>query len=119
VSDGRDDASDATSLGEVLAAYEGAGYTAQMAAREDARVMCFACRTESAAAEMGVDALCRVEGASDPADMLAVFALRCPRCDARGTLVLNYGPEAAPSDAEVMRTLDVGSLPTTPTGERA
>ncbi len=51
-------------------------------------------------------ALRRTEGASDPADMLAVVALCCPACDTRGTAVLNYGPEATVDDAEVLVGLE-------------
>jgi hypothetical protein len=46
-----------------------------------------------------------VEGASDPADMLAVVALVCPICKTHGTLVVGYGPEAGPDDAEVLSGL--------------
>ena len=48
----------------------------------------------------------RLEGASDPAEMMAVVAITCPRCEARGVLVLGYGPAAAVEDSDVLRALD-------------
>ena len=46
-----------------------------------------------------------MEGASDPADMLAVAAVICPVCNTSGTLVLGYGPEADADDADVLASL--------------
>jgi hypothetical protein len=68
-------------------------------------VRCLRCRVTTATPAVAVEDLRRLEGASDPADMLAVVALRCPHCGTRGTLVLNYGPEATPEDAEVLGLL--------------
>jgi hypothetical protein len=48
----------------------------------------------------------RLEGASDPADMLAAVAATCPTCGTRGVLVANYGPEAMIEDADVLRALE-------------
>ena len=38
--------------------------------------------------------------------MLAVVALTCPNCAARGALVLNYGPVATPEDAAALLALE-------------
>ena len=72
-------AGDATSIGEAVSRFEADGHTGQLAAREGARVICFSCHEESAAAEVNLVALIRTEGASDPADMVAVAAVICPR----------------------------------------
>lgn len=96
---------DATTLAEIMAAMESAGFTAQMAARPGAMILCFTCHGESPASEVELGTLGRTEGVSDPADMLAVAGLTCPRCGARGTVVLGYGPEADPDDSEVLVTL--------------
>ena len=85
---------------------EAAGYGGQTAARPGGRIVCFTCRQESDAAEVEVSALERTEGASDPADMLAVAAVTCPRCGTRGTLLLNYGPESDEDDADVLVRLN-------------
>ena len=94
-------------LGEIMATLEAAGFSGQMAARPGGSILCFTCRVESPAAEFELEAQRRTEGASDPADMLAVVGLACPRCGARGTAVLSYGPEADADDAEVLVRLGV------------
>lgn len=81
------------------------GYTGQFGAVQGGVVMCFTCREPSAAGAMRVEASRRLEGVSDPADMLYVAALACPQCDARGTLIINYGPEATPEGADVLLAL--------------
>jgi len=99
---------EATTMEEIVAGLEASGFTAQMAARPGGAVLCFACHQESPAGEVQLEALGRTEGASDPADMLAVAGLICPRCGARGTVVLGYGPEADPDDSEVLAILGDG-----------
>ncbi len=89
-------------IDEVLAAVEAEGYRAQMAARSGGTIVCFACRQESPADQVAVHALHRMEGVSDPDDMLAVAALVCPRCGALGTVVLGYGPDADPDESDVL-----------------
>lgn len=99
-------ASDGTTLVEVIRRLEAEGYTAQMAAVDGGAIRCFACRRDSPAREVHLDGVRRTEGASDPADMVAVAALRCPRCGARGTAALKYGPGATREEAEVLARLD-------------
>ncbi len=102
---------DNATLGEVIAAFELEGYRGQMAARPAGQVLCVSCHLESDASEMEVDDLRRVEGASDPADMVAVAAVQCPSCAARGTVVLKYGPGASPEEAEVLALLGGAGTP--------
>ncbi len=99
-------ASDGTTLVEVIRRFEREGYTAQMAAEPGGLIRCFTCQRDSPAAEVHLEVLRRTEGASDPADMVAVAALACPRCGARGTVALKYGPDASPEEDEVLRQLD-------------
>ncbi len=80
------------------------GFTGQFEPR-DGRVRCLTCHQLSDAAAVPVCDLRRLEGASDPDDMLAVVALRCPHCAAKGTLTLSFGPEASTSDGDVLRAL--------------
>ena len=47
----------------------------------------------------------RLEGASDPDDMISVVAVTCPRCGTGGTLVLKYGPTAPENEAAVGQQL--------------
>jgi hypothetical protein len=99
-------ASDARSLGEILAMYEADGFTEQFGSRPGGRIVCFSCRFEGAAEEFSLESLSRTEGASDPDDMLVVAALRCRKCGAKGTLIMSYGPEVTEDDADVLRRLD-------------
>lgn len=90
----------------ILEQFAGDGFEGQMAAREGGLIMCFTCREQSPADRFTVEALRRTEGASDPADMLAVTALICPHCQARGTVVLSYGPDAPLEDSEALLLLE-------------
>lgn len=72
----------------------------------EAKIRCGVCHADSDPADLELDALKRVEGASDPADMAAVLALTCKACGAKGTAVVRYGPEAGPEDDEVVRALE-------------
>lgn len=97
--------SEVHTLGDLLSAFEVEGYKGQMAASAAGHVVCLTCQQESPAIEMRLDAMERMEGASDPADMLVVAALVCPLCSAHGTIVLSYGPEASEDDADVLLAL--------------
>lgn len=99
-------ASDGTTLVEVIRRFEAEGYTAQMAAVDGGAIRCFACHRDSPADGVHLDHMRRTEGASDPADMVAVAALACPQCGAKGTVALKYGPGATPEEAEVLEMLD-------------
>jgi hypothetical protein len=94
--------SDHTTLSALVADYEAAGFTGQFEVDPEASVRCATCGAVSAASSVPMYSLRRVEGASDPADMAAVVALSCPQCDARGTVVLTYGPAASPEDGDVL-----------------
>jgi hypothetical protein len=96
----------ASSILEVVQEFERAGYGGQFAARADGEIECFTCHERMAASEVDSRQLRRLEGASDPDDMLALAALVCSKCGTRGTLVLNYGPTATAEDADVLRQLE-------------
>lgn len=98
-------APDGITLIEAIRTLEEAGYTAQLGA-EGGGVRCYTCQAVTPPGEVRVDRLCRTEGASDPADMIAVAAARCPRCGALGTLSLKYGPGATPEEAAVLTDID-------------
>ena len=68
-------------------------------------VRCMTCRHEFAAAGARPGRVRRLEGASDPDELLVAVTLRCPNCGARGALVLPYGPGADTADAEVLAAL--------------
>ena len=97
---------DGLTITEVLERFESAGYRGQFRALEGARLECLTCHHVDDASSVALDRLCRLEGVSDPDDMLAAAALRCPNCGALGTVLLNYGPESSIDDAEVLVALD-------------
>jgi hypothetical protein len=96
---------DETILG-VLGELESQGFTGQFMPRDGGQVECLTCHRLSPADETVFRQLRRLEGASDPADMLAVVGLACPHCSAQGTAVLGYGPEATTVDTEVLELLE-------------
>lgn len=99
-------APDGVTLIETIRTMEDDGYTAQLVPAAAGSVRCLGCGAVCPAAEVHADRLCRTEGASDPDDMVAVAGVRCPRCGARGTLALKYGPGASPDEAEILAHVD-------------
>lgn len=99
------DPAEASTLTDVLAAYGRGGFTSSFSAAPETQMDCHECDGRFPAADVAMSSLRRLEGASDPADMLAVVALTCPKCSAKGTAVLGYGPAAAPEDGDVLGVL--------------
>jgi hypothetical protein len=95
----------AETLLDVLGEYSRRGWPDQFAARDGATVECETCHRTTPAADARVLALRRLEGASDPDDMLAVVAIECPHCGHRGSLVLQFGSTATAEDAAVLEAL--------------
>ena len=95
------------------------GADGQFGVIEGARVRCFTCRETFSAVGLSADHVTRLEGASDPSDMAMVVPITCPKCGTSGSLVLNYGPEASPDEADVVHAMDrdpsVGSVGEPPT----
>jgi hypothetical protein len=96
---------DGLRLDQALQALEGQGFLAVFKPVSGGRVLCTGCALESPAREMRVLAQHRIEGVSDPADEMLVVGLRCPGCDALGTMALAYGPRTLREEADVLRTL--------------
>jgi hypothetical protein len=85
---------------------EARGYTGQLRAVDGGALECLTCRQTIPANQIAAESISRHEGVSDPAEMLAIVALRCPHCDTPGLVVLNYGPEAPAEDADVLVALE-------------
>jgi len=100
---------DGLRLAESLQALEKRGFRGQLEPRPDGRVLCCGCGQEHDAADLQVIARARIEGVSDPADEMLVLGIECPKCRAKGTLVLAYGPRARRTEAQVLDRL--GHLP--------
>jgi hypothetical protein len=84
-----------------------AGFGAQLIARADGLVECVACSASSPTSAFEVEGYRRLEGVSDPAEMLLVAWLRCPRCGVHGTLTLGYGPNASEADVSILHGFDL------------
>ena len=93
--------SDNTTLLAVLAAMEGRGFPGHLTVTDDGRVRCDACAADADPADVGIEELRRLEGASDPDDMMTVSAVVCPACASRGTIVVSFGPMASAADQAV------------------
>ena len=98
--------SDNTTLADVLRSYGDAGFNGQFGITEDGLLRCFTCGVMSRPGDTSLQSLRRMEGASDPSDMLAVLALSCPNCSVHGTVVVHYGPEAEPGESAVLLALN-------------
>jgi hypothetical protein len=96
---------DGTTLTEVLAAYASGGFGGSFTAGEAATIECHACGVTSPARDYPMSSLRRLEGASDPDDMMSVVAVSCPACDNQGVLVLGFGPNATAEDSDITRAL--------------
>ena len=99
-------ARDASTILDVVRAFEREGFGGQLATRAGGQIECLTCRRVDSATRYHVQTLRRLEGASDPDDMLAVAAVVCPQCSAGATLLLNYGPSATPEDSAVLQSLE-------------
>jgi hypothetical protein len=106
--------SDYTTVVSVLAAFEEAGFGPTLFATDDGTVRCTACGDTFDPAKMQVEAIRRLEGASDPDDEQAVIAATCVACGKPGTMVVHYGPQGSTGDAEVLKHLAGVHRPGTP-----
>jgi hypothetical protein len=106
--------SDNTTLTDVVARYVEAGFGATFEpVGADGSLRCLSCGTVASAAAYTMHSMRRLEGASDPADMIAVVAATCCNCGAAGTLVLAYGPAGAAADSEILIALEDARSDTT------
>jgi hypothetical protein len=99
--------SDNDTLQNVLAAFAADGFDGEAFAVEGGAIRWRRCHHDAPAADVEVARMRRMEGASDPADMLLVAAVTCPVCGDKAALVVHYGPTAGPADADVLLALPV------------
>lgn len=90
----------------MLAGLRDAGFSGDLHRSGD-DVVCGTCQSVLRPADLLVHRLRRLEGPSDPADMLAVVAATCRGCGTDGALVLGFGPSADPDDGAVLAALAV------------
>ena len=94
-----------TTVLEAVHLLEAEGFGASFSLRPDG-LHCGACGKEHLADSADVVRVFRFEGPSDPDEQAIVYALRCPVCDAKGSLVSAYGPGADPEVADRLVMLD-------------
>jgi hypothetical protein len=99
--------SDYDTLQNVLAALAADGFDGEAYAVEGGSIRWQRCHHDAPASGVDVARTRRMEGASDPADMLLVAGVTCPVCGDKAALVLHYGPTAGPADADVLVALRV------------
>jgi hypothetical protein len=97
--------SDNTTLTEVVDSYRASGFASDFFVEEGSRVRCGRCSAIIDSRTLAMQSIRRLEGASDPDDMVAIVATSCPVCGADGTLVVAYGPMASEEDADVLTSL--------------
>jgi hypothetical protein len=96
---------DESTMTEVLDGYAKGGFTTSFVVTDNAALECVECGAISSATGVSMSSLRRLEGASDPDDMVAIVAITCPACAAQGTIVLGFGPMASQQDSEVLKKL--------------
>lgn len=95
-------------LVEILGELSQAGYVGDFVVGADGAVCCRVCGTCQPADSVALDGQRRVEGASDPADMAVVLAVRCGSCNQKGSVIVRYGPEASEGEAALLQHLEDG-----------
>ncbi len=98
--------SDNTTLMAVLKSFTEEGWTENLSVSEDGEMRCPRCRSLSPPERLVMSHMRRLEGASDPDDMVAVLAVTCPNCEAKGALVAKYGPTATEGDVLLLRAIE-------------
>jgi hypothetical protein len=99
------------SLLGILAAFREEGFTYDFRTLPGGVVECGECHVPHPANALELHHLERLEGDSDPSEMLAVCAVVCPHCGIKGALVLTFGPESTVEDDEVLVLLDDARRP--------
>ena len=99
------DPGDETTMTDVLEGYARGGFDSSFIVTDDSELECVECGIASSPSTVSMSSLRRLEGASNPDDMVAVVAITCPSCGARGTAVLGFGPIATMQDSEVLKGL--------------
>lgn len=81
-----------------------AGWSVDFRAR-NGMLDCGPCGHQVSPEDIRIDRVLRFEGASDPDDQAAVFALTCVECGVKGLYVVAYGPSMSGADADVVSRL--------------
>lgn len=100
------EATGAETIPEVVRDLAAAGWAGSFRTRPEGRVECGACGETLEGGRFGaIDVERRLEGVSDPDEMLLVLGLTCPACGVKGTAVVGYGPTASEHDTDALLAL--------------
>lgn len=94
-----------STITDVLEGYAQGGFSSSFDVTGASALECHECGAVSSPNDVSMSSLRRLEGASDPDDMVAVVAITCPACSARGTVILGFGPTATPEESDVLKEL--------------
>lgn len=72
---------------------------------QPATLTCGSCGIESAVERFDVIEDHRLEGASDPDDMVLVVGATCPECLTAGAIIVAFGPLASEVDSDIVQAL--------------
>lgn len=92
-------------LSEVSDNLDEEGFVGQFRSQPGGMIECLTCHQATPAEEFHADEVTRLEGASDPDDMVIVVPITCPHCQAPGTLIASFGPASSMEDADVLKRL--------------
>jgi hypothetical protein len=101
----------ATELDELVAAAADEGFGGEVAVPDEPAtvpidtLVCGTCATSAPAGAFERAWSRRLEGASDPADMMHVSALTCPHCGSGGLYIRPFGAAASERQAAVLPAL--------------
>lgn len=70
--------------------------------RPQGQVQCFSCQHVFSAVVFSTKNSTRLEGESDPDDMMIILVGKCPNCYAEGALSLKYGPNASDHEMQAL-----------------
>lgn len=106
-----DESAGATTLLDVLGEAAQDGFSAQLVVTDEGGFRCVRCGTTEPIADFDVRGYRRLEGASDPADMLIVVWGTCSGCGGGGVATIGYGPNAGAADIAALEQLDLDGAP--------
>lgn len=95
----------AATLIDVVEAARRDGAAAEFTVAPDTRLHCGSCDNDVDPSAVEREWMHRLEGASDPDELVSVSMITCPACAARGLLVLPYGPAADELESDIARHL--------------
>lgn len=95
----------AASLRDVLNVARRHGIDTDMSPTPDGMIRCGRCDSINRPDDVTRDWIHRLEGTTDPDELLSASAVRCPQCGGAGVLVLPFGPLADEVEARIARSL--------------